>query len=72
MDALRKEEIYTIDYIYALPDGERAELIDGHIYSMTTPSRTHQRVLNSIFVKIANYIDAHKGNCEVDIAPFAN
>lgn len=29
MDALRKEESYTIDDIYALPDGERAELIDG-------------------------------------------
>ena len=71
MDALRKEDIYTIDYIYALPDGERAELIDGHIYYMAPPGRTHQRVLSSIFVKIANYIDAHKGSCEVDIAPFA-
>ena len=29
---LPKEEIYTIDDIYALPEGERAELIDGHIY----------------------------------------
>ena len=28
MDALRKEEIYTIGDIYALPEGERAELID--------------------------------------------
>ena len=26
---LPKEEIYTIDDIYALPEGERAELIDG-------------------------------------------
>ena len=26
---LLKEETYTIDDIYALPDGERAELIDG-------------------------------------------
>ncbi len=25
MDALRKTDIYTIDDIYALPDGERAE-----------------------------------------------
>ena len=29
MDALGKEAFYTIDDIYALPDGERAELIDG-------------------------------------------
>lgn len=32
MNAIRKEEIYTTDDIYALPDGERAELIDGKIY----------------------------------------
>ena len=30
---MRKKEIYIIDDIYALPDGERAELIDGKIYS---------------------------------------
>ena len=44
--ALLKEESYTIEDIYALPDGERAELIDGHIYYMAPPSTTHQRVLN--------------------------
>ena len=35
VDALRKEESYTINDIYALPDGERAELIDGKIYYIT-------------------------------------
>ena len=34
MDALRKEEIYTIEDIFALPDGERAELIDGKMFMM--------------------------------------
>ena len=29
--ALLKEESYTIEDIYALPDGERAELIDTSI-----------------------------------------
>lgn len=37
--ALPKEDIYTIEDIYALPDGERAELIDGQIYYMAPPSR---------------------------------
>lgn len=58
MDALRKEKIYTIDDIYALPDGERAELIDGKIYYMAPPSRTHQRILLSLSRKIADYIEA--------------
>lgn len=31
---LPKEHLYTIDDIYALPDGQRAELIDGKIYDM--------------------------------------
>lgn len=67
----RKEDIYTIEDIYALPDGERAELIDGKIYNMAPPSRAHQRVLGAIYRKIADYIDAHQGICEVNIAPFA-
>ena len=45
MDALKKEEVYTIEDIYALPDGARAELIDGKIYYMAPPSRNHQRIL---------------------------
>ena len=39
MDVLGKEELYTIDDIYALPDGKRAELIDGKIYYMAPPTR---------------------------------
>ncbi len=31
MNALEKEDIYTIEDIFALPDKERAELIDGNI-----------------------------------------
>lgn len=29
---LIKEKTYTVDDIYALPEAERAELIDGQIY----------------------------------------
>lgn len=29
---------YTIEDIYNLPDGQRAELIDGELYMMATPS----------------------------------
>ena len=40
--ALAQEKLYTIDDIYSLPDGERAELIDGQIFYMAPPSREHQ------------------------------
>lgn len=68
---LLKEQTYTIDDIYALPEGERAELIDGQIYYMAPPSRKHQQLVGTIYRKIADYIDSHNGPCEVDIAPFA-
>lgn len=71
MDALRKEDAYTIDDIYSLPDGERAELIDGKIYYMAPPSTKHQRLLNYINTEINMYIRANNGECEVFPAPFA-
>ena len=40
---LLKEENYTIADIYALPEGERAELIDGKMYMVAPPSTTHQQ-----------------------------
>lgn len=68
---LSQEKIYTTDDIYALPDGERAELIDGKIYYMAPPSRKHQRIITELSTLINNYIKENKGSCEVDLAPFA-
>ena len=68
---LPKESTYTIDDIYALPDGERAELIDGHIYYMAPPSTKHQRISSFISWKISDYIHTNHGKCEVFSAPFA-
>ena len=69
--ALTQEKLYTIDDIYALPDGKRAELIDGQIYYMAPPTRKHQRITGEIFAIIREYINTNNGSCEVDIAPFA-
>lgn len=71
MEALRKEEIYTIEDIYDLPDGERAELIDGQIYYMAPPTWKHQRISMFLSSEISSYIKNNKGNCEVLAAPFA-
>ncbi|MCI8865413.1 MAG: Uma2 family endonuclease [Lachnospiraceae bacterium] len=71
MDALRKEKEYTVEDIYALPDGERAELIDGRIYYMAPPSTNHQRLVHFFDREIGNYIQAQNGECEVFPAPFA-
>ena len=54
--ALAQEKLYTIDDIYALPDGERAELIEGELYMMTPPGTTHQRIASFLHRTIRNYI----------------
>lgn len=69
--SLAQTNTYTIEDIYNLPEGERAELIDGQIYYMAPPSRQHQKILLDLSRKIADYIDKKNGSCEVDIAPFA-
>ncbi len=69
--ALPQEKKYTIEDIYALPDGARAELIDGQIYNMALPGTNHQRISYAIARKISDYLDKEKGNCEVFLAPFA-
>ena len=71
MNAVRKQETYTIEDIYALPEGERAELIDGKIYDMAPPNRRHQKISGKLHQVIANYIDSKSGECEVYSAPFA-
>ena len=52
--ALQQEKNYTIEDIYALPDGKRAELIDGRIYDMAPPSTKHQLLISKLNQKIAN------------------
>ena len=51
---LLKEKVYTIEDIYALPEGERAELIDGQIYYMSPPNTRHQRISSILSRKIGN------------------
>lgn len=73
MDAVKLNEakIYTIDDIYALPDGQRAELIDGQIYYMAPPSWKHQEISGEIYYEIKSYIKKNNGKCRVLSAPFA-
>ena len=61
----------TIDDIYALPEGQRAELINGKLYMMAPPNRIHQKLSNRLSQKITTYIDLMHKECEVYTAPFA-
>lgn len=62
---------YTSEDYWNLPEGERAELIDGKFYDMAPPSRIHQKLVFTISRIIGNYIADRHGSCEVYPAPFA-
>ena len=66
-----QKKIYTVEDIYALPNGQRAELIDGQMYMMAPPRRIHQELVSQFTKVIGQYIDAHDGLCKVYPAPFA-
>lgn len=66
-----QKRVYTSEDYWNLPEGERAELIDGQLYAMTPPSRIHQKLVGKLYSAIDNFIIQNKGSCEVYPAPFA-
>lgn len=68
---LPKEKLYTTEDIYNLPEGTRAELIDGQIYYIAPPGRRHQEIAGELYTSIHNYIRSKTGSCRPYIAPFA-
>ena len=68
---LPNTKLYTTEDIFALPEGERAELIDGVIYDIAPPKRIHQKLISELGYVLNSYIRSHNGSCEVYPAPFA-
>lgn len=66
-----EKRAYTSEDYWNLPNGQRAELIDGCFYDMAPPSRIHQKLVYQLSRTIGNYIDTQNGSCEVYPAPFA-
>lgn len=69
--ALPQPKLYTIEDIYALPEGTKAELMDGQLHYMAPPNRRHQELSGMLYRKIADYIGLNNGLCKTYIAPFA-
>ena len=58
---LANQKSYTIEDIYNLPEGARAELIDGSLYMMASPSRMHQEIVGELFGVIRDYVKTANG-----------
>ncbi|MGN0204046.1 MAG: Uma2 family endonuclease [Coprococcus sp.] len=69
--SLPGDYIYTAEDYWNLPEGKRAELIDGQLYDLASPSRIHQRLISELLYIFQQHIKSNKGNCEVYTAPFA-
>lgn len=65
----KKQGEYTLEDYYALPEDRRVELIDGVIYDMTAPTRTHQCLIGEIFGMLRAYIRGKGGSCMPFMAP---
>lgn len=68
---LSKHAPYTAEDYWNLPEGVRAELIDGELYDMTPPSWTHQQIVAGLVRVLGNRIEENGGPCKVCPAPIA-
>jgi len=66
-----QERIYTSEDYWNLPEGQRAELIDGKLYAMAPPNPFHQELVMEISATIHSHIKSKHGNCKVYPSPFA-
>ena len=67
--AMRRD--FTVEDIDNLPEGVRAELIDGQIFYFAAPKVIHQDLIGDLYFVIRNYIQSNKGKCKVNFAPVA-
>ena len=69
--AISGGKVHTFEDILALPEGEHAELIDGEMFMMASPTRGHQDAVIWLATHIYNYIQGKKGKCRVYASGFA-
>lgn len=64
------DRVYSIEDFRALPEGLRAELIDGELIYMEAPTVIHQEIAGEMYLAVANHIRSKGGKCKVYIPPF--
>ena len=56
-----EERLYTLDDYYRLPNDVRAELIDGRIFYMQSPTSTHQSIIGELYFATRLFIKERDG-----------
>lgn len=62
---------YSASDYWSLPEGVRAELIDGDLWDLAAPSREHQEIAISLGSELRSFVREQGGTCKVYTAPFA-
>ena len=71
MPALQPPSVLTtLEEYESLPEDVRAEVFDGQIYYMASPSEVHQTISTELTTILNPYIKRKKGSCKVFHAPF--
>lgn len=71
MPALNPQpELFTLEQYENLPENIRAEVFDGIIYNMASPSEVHQTISMELATILNNYIKRKNGPCKAFHAPF--
>ncbi len=68
---LAERRDFTVEDIERLPDGVRAELIDGQIFYFASPRTIHQRLQAELFYTLLHHVKMSEGRCEVFVAPMS-
>lgn len=63
-------EIIDLEQYEALSENIRAEVFDGVVYDMASPSQNHQIISMELSTILNTYLKNKKGMCRVFHAPF--
>ena len=71
MSALQSQpKIMTLEQYESLPEDTRAEVFDGQITYMASPSEIHQSISTELTTILNTYMKSKKSTCKVFHAPF--
>ena len=65
----KRQGEFTVSDYYALPDDICAELIDGRLFRMDSPSFVHQSVAGEVYHQLLTAIKKNNGKCRPMMSP---